>query len=150
MVRGRKPIPISIKRQNGNPGHRPLGREPALKKVRPEIPPGLDPAAKKFLDVLMSELERVGGLTVVDGPSLFLLAQRWSEVRRLERLIKKLGLPKAVALGVYSQFRKAEDSYRKWAQEYGVTWLSRTRLAIKDDGGTEDDESDLVPPARSG
>ncbi len=143
-MRGRKPIPIPIKRARGNPGKRALGAEPQVLHLRPAIPAWVDKDARTFLAPILAELERVGLLTVLDGPALALLADRYIEVITWRALIAKVGKEKATRLGYPREMRKAEQMLFKWATEYALTAVSRTRLALKDGpAGDKDDESDL-------
>jgi len=143
-TRGRPPTPIPVKRKLGNPGKRPIGIEPDVRKLRPEFQTWLDGEALGFLERHLPELERVGLLTVVDGPALSLMADRYAEVLAWRELVRDTGIARAVTLGYVNAMRRAEDSFRRWATEYGFTALSRTRLATEDGGGRgAEDEGDL-------
>lgn len=105
--------------------------------------PWLESASIELLDEIVPELERAGLLAIVDGAGLPLMADRYTEVLAWRELVRTEGLKRAHALGHVSALRRAEDSFRKWGAEYGLTALSRTRLAERDNSLGKDDESDL-------
>jgi phage terminase small subunit len=138
---GRRPTPIPIAHALGNPGKRRLKTEPKIRKLRPKFDQAwLDQESHAFLERHVAELERAGLLSVVDGPALALLADRWAELLAHRELVRTTGLPRAIALGYVNAYRRAEDSFRKWSVEYGFTALARTRLASADDEGPADEE----------
>jgi phage terminase small subunit len=142
---GRPPTPIGIKKKLGNPGKRKLKVEPHLRKLMPEIGTWLDAASQEFLEKHLPMLMKAGLVTEADGPALSMLGDRYAEVLALRALVKAEGLPQAISLGHLNAMRKAEDSFRRWANDYGFTALSRTRLAQDDDTGDEDaDELDSL------
>lgn len=144
-------MPTAIAEARGNPGHRPRKTDPPIAKLRPNMPT-MEPAAKKWLDPVMDELEKAGVLTVIDGASLAAMAEAhisrswwYGELRRMQKAKKRDPL---AMMRVQREYRAADDAFRRWASEYGLTAVSRTRLAFKGgkpgDGPSEtDDESDL-------
>jgi phage terminase small subunit len=142
---GRPPTPIGIKRALGNPGKRRLKTEPNFRRLMPELAPWLDAAAKDFLERHLPMLMRAGVVTENDGPALSMLADRFSEVLALRALVKAEGMSQAIALGHLNALRRCEDAFRRWANDFGFTAVSRTRLAQDEDGKDEDaDELDRL------
>ena len=142
MPPGRPATPIPLARALGNPGKRKIKAEPKIRKLRPSFDESwLDQISLEFLAKLVPELERAGLLSVVDGPTLSLLADRWAEVVAYRDLVRTTGAQRAIPLGYVNALRRAEDSFRKWASEYGLTALGRTRLATEEND--DDDEGGL-------
>jgi phage terminase small subunit len=135
-------IPIPVKRALGNPGKRRLKHEPTFRKLMPALAPWLDPVSVDFLAEHLPKLMRAGVVTEADGPALSMLADRYAEVLALRALVKAEGLPEAIARRHLSALRRAEESFHRWANEFGLTAVSRTRLAQDDDTG-EDDADEL-------
>lgn len=135
---GRPPTPIGIKKALGNPGKRKLKHEPPFRHIRPDLPAWLDDVSKEFLEKHLPMLERAGLVTENDGPALALLADRYAEVLALREMVRQEGIPQAIALGHLNALRRAEDAFRRWANDYGMTALAKTRLAQEE----EDDPGD--------
>lgn len=142
-MRGRKPIPIPIQRARGNPGKRRPKHEPQIRHLRPDIPDWIGKAEQRYLNRLVPALEQAGVLTVVDGEPLAVLASLYAEIVSWRQIITKAGIKRASEEGWIRELRRAEDNYRKMLTEYGLTPVSRTRLATKDEPPSGESEDDL-------
>lgn len=137
----RYPTPIPIRRATGNPQNRPMGSEPNLRKLMPEIAAWLDQVARDWLEEIRPKLMRASLITEVDSATLGMMADRYAEVLAWRELVQETGIARAAALGYVREMRRAEDSFRKWQEQFGLSALSRTKFAAS--SGDRDDESDL-------
>ena len=157
-MRGRRPLPTSIKELTGNPGKRPLNLdEPQPPKIIPKCPKHLDENARKEWRRISLELHRlttatsanpalVGGpglnlLTIVDRAALAAYCQAWGRWVEAEANIQRFGAviktPKGLPL-VNPYLRIAEraiDQMRKFLVEFGMTPSSRSRIKGSDPEG---------------
>ena len=82
-MRGRRPIPTSLKVMNGNPGKRPLNEnEPQPKTERPSCPPELSKLARKEWKRILPMLEELRIVAQIDRSALAAYCQsfaRWIE-----------------------------------------------------------------------
>jgi P27 family predicted phage terminase small subunit len=154
-MRGRKPIPTSIKRARGNPGKRPLNNnEPQPDKKVPRCPSFLDADAKRIWGHLSKMLLSNGVLTEMDWLALATLCQAWSRWKYAEEHLQKFG---AVILSPEKKFpiqspylavsNKCVEQITKLAIEFGMTPSSRSRVEmILDEGLSEFDRFLLSKP----
>ena len=88
-MRGRKPIPKSLKLLTGNPGHRPLSdSEPEFQRIIPKCPIKLDKVGRKKWREKSKLLLGAGVLTEADGETLALYCQIWSQIVMLSKELK--------------------------------------------------------------
>lgn len=161
MPRGKKPKPVALKILNGNPGKRPLPKEPDYGADAPSCPSHLDREAKAEWKRIVGPLTRAGVLAVTDRAALASYCQLWSRVVMLEKIVQKSGVafidehekrhyakggdevvqtrvkfyrsPYAIELhGCY-------DQMKTFLVEFGLTPSSRARLAAPA-ASHEDDE----------
>ena len=125
----------------GNPQRRPMKTEPAIRKLRPDDVAWLDETARRYYERIVPILDRAGLVTEADSVGLGLLADRYAELMAWRRLVKHEGIAVSASLGYMREMRRCEESYRRYAGEYGLSALSRTRLAFEQ--SDDDDESDL-------
>lgn len=136
MTRGRKPTPTALKLVRGNPGKRAINHdEPKPTKGLPSKPPEwLDDTARKTWKKLVKELNALGLLTTVDGPSLGAYCQAVSRMEAAEKHIAEKGI---VVDGAHGGLIKnpsvtiAKECallIQKFASEFGLTPASRTRI----------------------
>jgi P27 family predicted phage terminase small subunit len=146
-MRGRKPIPTSIKRARGNPGKRPLNdNEPQPAKKVPRCPSFLDTDAKRIWGQLTKMLLANGVLTEMDWLALAPLCQAWSRWKYAEEHLQKFG---AVILSPEKKFpiqspylavsNKCVEQLTKLLIEFGMTPSSRSRVGIEIGNGLDED-----------
>lgn len=147
-MRGRRPIPTSVKKAQGNPGRKPLNKtEPSAGK-HPEKPLHLTGESAALWDRLCEMFESMGILDMADGLAIELICETYEEWRRNMEVIKKNG-------GVYStksitgekilrqlpHVAQASDAWkriRSMLSEFGLTPSARVRL-----GSSEAEEDEL-------
>lgn len=139
------PKPAHLKLLEGNPGRRPIPKEP-----RPEI--GEIPAAPAFLTVdarkewdhVATQLHRLGLLTVVDVAALAAYCQAYGRWLTAERAIAAMaerdlltgGLMikttngNAIQNPLVGTSNKAASDMVRYASEFGLTPAARARLAF--------------------
>jgi P27 family predicted phage terminase small subunit len=146
-MRGRKPIPTSIKRARGNPGkHRLNNDEPQPAKKVPRCPPFLDAEAKRAWRQFSKLLLANGVMTEMDGPALATLCQVWSRWKYAEEQVQKYGpvmLSPEKRFPIYSPYlavaNRAMDQLSKALTEFGMTPSSRCRVGIEINNGLDED-----------
>ncbi len=85
-MRGRRPIPTSMKLVTGNPGHRPLNaREPKPANSLPTCPAHLSPTAKAEWKRLAGEMHRLGIVSQLDRVALAAYCQAYTAAGRKPR-----------------------------------------------------------------
>ena len=147
-MRGRKPLPTTLKVLSGNPGKRPLNdREPTPMPGGPQCPEWLDDEAKAEWVRVTAELQGMGLLTTADRAALAAYCTAWSRWVFAEAQVKKFGTivkspekgfpMKSPYLSIADQ---AMEAMRKLMIEFGLTPSSRSRIKIP--GGNEADELD--------
>lgn len=154
-MRGPKPIPLAIRRLQGNTGHRKLRPVPIPLAIVPECPDWLGEYAREHFEHLVPELSRLGLLTMLDYGLLLMLCQAWHDYRVNVTFIlatKTNGVYRTssghlATLPQVSMANQAAASYRAIGAEFGLSPSSRVRLgdpryALSLDGA---DDSDLDP-----
>lgn len=135
-MRGRKPIPTSLKILRGNPGKRKLNRhEPRPAPAIPTCPRELDRAAKTEWKRLAKILAELGLLTQCDRGSLAAYCAAYSRFISAERDVGKYG---SVILSPDKKWptkspylcvaEAAAEQMRKFGAELGLSPSSRSRL----------------------
>lgn len=150
-TRGRKPKPTAVKILEGNPGKRALNeREPSPEKKAPSCPKWLEKEAKKEWRRLASKMEQIGILTEVDMAAFAGYCQCYSRWKENEEFISKNGSLVRTPSGYWMQVPQVSiaQQYMKqmerFAEQFGLTPASRSRL-IADDGSTgKTDEMDQL------
>lgn len=135
-MRGRKPTPAKLKILRGNPGRRPIKKEPEPKAGIPEAPAHLSKAAREEWDRLTAELHACGLLSVCDRGELAAYCQVWGRIVDLEEQIA--GLTKGKYLlkgnsGVYMNpiigiLNRQYELLAKFGSEFGLSPASRSRI----------------------
>ena len=145
-MRGRKPIPTTLKVLSGNPGKRPLNeREPTPMSGEPECPDWLDAEAKAEWSRVCSDLKTMGLLATADRAALAMFCTAWSrwvqaeeQVRKFGAIVKspEKGFPmKSPYLSIADQ---SMETMRKLMVEFGLTPSSRSRIK-RPDSNAEDE-----------
>ncbi len=138
------PVPLPLRRLRGNPGKRPLSREPELPR-EPECPPPPDFLAPYACDEwwrVAPELHLLGLLTVADVQVLAAYCQAYARWPTAEEALARMagcdesdGLLAKSATGdarphpLVKISRDAAARMVKFAGEFGMTPVARTRLA---------------------
>src|ERR1044072_2423235 len=135
--------PVEIKRRQGNPGQRPLPEpinpdrvdvEDALAKLQPPDCLGAD--GVELWERIVPTLARVGILDGVDHAALEAVCTQWERAKAAGRVIDAQGM---FARGSQGQLRAhpaveleraAHMAYLKFAQDYALTPVARTRLGL--------------------
>ena len=142
---GRKPKPTALRELAGNVGHRALNKHEPKPTGTPSCPPHLDSGAKKEWKRVSKELTTLGLLTTVDRAALAAYCAAYSRWAAAELSIQKFGAviksPKSgfpIQNPYVSVSNTALDLMRKFASEFGMTPVSRTRLSVEPQGGEQD------------
>jgi P27 family predicted phage terminase small subunit len=107
----------------------------------PKVPPWLSPDAKKEWRRVMPPLVDRRILTEADLGSLEHYCVACGRIREIERLIQAGGA--AIDPATFRMQDKAMTTARQLAAELGLTPVSRSRPAVRDDNSEDDDENPL-------
>lgn len=151
--------PTALKRLQGNPGKRPLGREidgAALTKV-PSCPAWLEEDARKFFRTMGREVIGMGLLTQADVPALIALAVTWGRWVDAERKLAERGEVITTAAGEQrvnpwlTVSNRALDKFCDLLTQFGGTPASRTKFVLehKKPFGVEDLEALIMGQIRA-
>ena len=134
---GRKPLPTALKILRGNPGKRPLNRGEA--KPAPDtgnVSRWLDAEAKAEWRRVVTELRRMGLLTIVDRAALEAYCQTYARWRWAEEAIRAEGHVYFTETGFWKDRPEvgiAERSLKlmkAFMVEFGMTPSSRSRISV--------------------
>lgn len=150
-TRGRKPTPSAIKELEGNPGKRPLNEnEPKPQKKAPSCPKWLEPEAKKEWRRLAKQMEQIGILTEVDMAAFAGYCQAYARWKEAEEFISQHGTIVKTPSGYYQQVPQVSiaQTYLKimnwFAEQFGLTPASRSRIVAADVGKDSEDEMEKI------
>lgn len=141
-MKGRPPKPVPIRRLEGNPGKRRLPTVPQPSPGRPEPPDWLDEDGLAIWNEHVGDLELLGILTNLDGPAFSVLCT-WFSVFKASVIEHEM----STGTERQSAFRRMRDSakeLRSWSSEFGLTPVSRTRLALRGHDDDDDPFADLI------
>ena len=136
-MRGRKPKPTVLKKLLGNPGRRPLNeQEPKPPVGAPERPRWLSPEAKRYWNLLVAKLVKVGILADVDIGILANHCTALEDLAKARRALKKKGHVVDTPFGPKKNpwvtiGEKARDQVVKSAAELGLSASSRSRIKVE-------------------
>lgn len=120
MIGGTRPVPLEIKRANGNPGCRPLNEnEPVHERGIPDQPLLLSEDAKAHWDRLAPILHKARVLTVADAETLGALCESLARYYRAEKHLAEEG---------EIIYAKAKSS--RATRPYQNPWLTVSREAL--------------------
>lgn len=91
----------------------------------PERPPGMNPDAQKFWDLIVPMLISRGVATSVDAPALQSMAEWWSTLRELRRKRKK-------GPTYVNDLVSASKQFHSIAAKFGLTPVDRAKLEVSD------------------
>ena len=147
--RGLAPKPTALRIIEGNRGHQKFNRnEPKPTLIRPTRPEWLLPEAKREWVRIVSELERMGLLTIVDRAALTAYCQAYARAVQAEAVLTKKGMTFETPNGYIQQRPEVSIAMKEWhavrafASEFGLTPAARTRIQVPK-GETEDDWPEL-------
>lgn len=138
---GRNRKPTAVKKVQGNPGKRPLNkREPKPHPGMPAMPAGMPAEACAEWQRMAPILEKMGVLTVADGPALAAYCKLHAQILQAEAAIKKYGivvaqidkdtgvavLKKNPAVTVKSECLRLVIAFQR---EFGLTPASRSKVS---------------------
>lgn len=148
-MKGRKPIPSSLKILKGNPGKRAVNREEPHPTVEaPEPPAWLQAEALECWHVIAPELEALGLLTRIDGDALVAYCTVWARWKKAELALVQFGQVVKTPLKLNDRGKvigggypiaspyigianKALAHVRAFETEFGMTPSSRARVHVK-------------------
>ena len=146
-TRGRKPTPTAIKELEGNPGKRKLNnQEPKPDRKAPSCPQWLDQEAKKEWKRLARKREMMGILTEVDRAAFAGYCQAYARWKEAEEFISQHGTIVKTPSGYWQQVPQVSiaQTYLKvmnrFAEQFGLTPASRSRIVADSTGGSGYDE----------
>ena len=150
--RGRKPKPTALKMLEGNPGGRPLNtKEPKPEKKAPRCPSWLEDEAKKEWKRMAKVLEQMGLLTEMDMAAFAGYCQAYARWKEAEEFITQHGSIVKTPSGYWQQVPQVSiaQTYLKimnrFAEQFGLTPSSRSRIIAEDSsGGTVDEMETLL------
>lgn len=157
-MRGRKPKPTTLRRLEGNPGHRALNDdEPAPPPFIAAVPDEIAafPAAVLEWRRLAPMLQQAKQITEADRGALIALCMEWARYLDAMREVARLGLVVKAPSGypITNPYlpiaTKALAACNKLWPELGLTPSSRSRVKIADPSAARLDdfaEFDAAPP----
>ena len=142
---GRKPKPTHLKLVTGNPGKRKLNQnEPKPVAKIPDVPEHLSDDAKVEWGRVCQELFTLGLLTRLDRSMLASYCESWATwvdaVKQIKATGKVIKAPSGypVPNPYIAIANRALDMIHKFASEFGMSPVARTRITVKNYGETED------------
>ena len=92
-MQGRKPLPLAVRKREGNPGHRPLPLDaPEPPAMVPNCPQHIQGEARNEWRRISAELVRLNLVARIDKAALALYCQLWQRWIEAEDAVRKLGL----------------------------------------------------------
>ena len=150
-TRGRKPTPTAIKELEGNPGKRPLNEnEPKPERKAPTCPKWLEPEAKKEWRRLAKQMEQLGILTEIDMAAFAGYCTAYARWKEAEEFISQHGTIVKTPSGYYQQLPQVSiaQTYLKimnrFAEQFGMTPASRSRIVAADTAKDTEDEMEKL------
>ncbi len=156
-MRGRPVKPIEQKIREGNAGKRKLpeplnldAEEPGTEVVAlvasPPKPADLPPAASMMWDELVPILSKANVLSSVGGAALMALCIQWERSVQARAVLKRQGLFSLGSMGQLVEHpavqteRAAHLLFLRFAEQFGITPVARTRIAAAVAGASMRDE----------
>jgi P27 family predicted phage terminase small subunit len=150
-MKGRKPIPTTLKLLRGNPGKKKINtREPVPPVAQPQRPEHIAGLAAEAWDVLAPYLVALGVLTDGDSMALAMTCQVYSRWRMAEAEVAKLGTVVKSPNGypILNPHLSVANAAQKQLQgllvEFGLTPSSRSRIKLPLDAGKVEDAFDVL------
>lgn len=138
-------IPIELKQRLGDPGHR-LPKDARSAEIGDKIenvkavkaPADLPPEGKALWEEVLPVLSHYGGLRTVDLPALKSMCQMWARAERAAAVVNEQGMFTQGSTGQMVPHpaikieSEARSMFLKHAQEFGLTWIARSRLGLQE------------------
>ena len=148
-MKGRKPVPRSIRELEGDVSHRPLPDCPTPPAKLPKCPPHLSPGARKVWRRMGPKFAALGVMAEVDEAAFSIFCEAyaaWMELSELARrdgpIVRVNGQPVPNPYAVRAD--KAAETCRKWLAEFGGSPSSRTRLSTDPQASPADELADFL------
>jgi P27 family predicted phage terminase small subunit len=142
---GPQPQPAALKVLRGNPGHRPIPKEPKVDRTFPAPPKDLEPEAAAHWRGIGKAYAEAGVVSTLDADVLRIYVEQFVKYRRAAIALAKEDLVLTSEKG--ERFRNPLDiiardtaqTLRMYARELGLTPASRVGL-----GRTEEEPGDAL------
>lgn len=156
-MKGRKPVPTSLKVIAGNPGKRkPNEKEPAGGPFDPTPPIWLTPEAIAFWHHLVKLLAPMNVLTAADSIALACLATAMEEMRAAHVALQREGRTVETMQGGektsphFTIFNNAQATVHRLLAEFGMTPAARSRVKALAGGAVDPMDSFLKRNKKAG
>jgi len=152
---GRRPKPTTLRKLQGDAGHRPLNdKEPEPPIGEPKMPANLGPLAKQEWKSIVAKLTPLGMLSTIDGKALAAYChafESWVEANIavvVHGIVVKEPIFNKEGVQVGSKLKRnpADVASQSWLKimksflvEFGMTPSSRSRLRVDKPAGEEKD-----------
>lgn len=141
---GPQPQPAALKVLRGNPGHRPIPREPKVDRTFPPPPKDLEPEAATHWRGIGRAYAKAGVVSTLDADVLRIYVEQFVKYRRAALLLAKQDLIIYTDKGRERNpldiiCRDSAQTLRMYARELGLTPASRVGL-----GRTEEEPGDAL------
>ena len=152
-IRGRKPLPTALKELEGDrgKGRRPLNKdEPKPPQDNVKCPDWLMPEAKKEWKRLAPSMIAMGILTEHDMEAFAGYCQAYARWKEAEEFITQHGTIVKTPSGYWQQVPQVSiaQTYLKvmnrFAEQFGLTPASRSRIIADTTGGGSEDELEAL------
>lgn len=136
MPRGRPRKPEKLNELQGNPGRRDRQDEVEASPEPPECPDWLNDEARAEWERVIPQLAESRLLARIDRAALVCYCQAWAKLREAHEIIDREGSTFSTDKGyvvkhpAVTMANEAADQIRKFACEFGLTPLSRSRVRV--------------------
>lgn len=152
-MKGRKPVPTTLKVLNGNPGQRPINQnEPKPTPIAPDAPSWLSGRAKEIWQDHVPKMERIGLIAETDSIVMANLCQEQADMERRQAVINEKGdtimhentkgAANEVSRPEAIMIHKGRQLIKSYCAELGLTVSSRSRIQVP--GHEEEDEMEQL------
>lgn len=128
---------------NGAISHRPSPRPVVLapritQYDRPEPPTDLPPEGRELWDISVEALIDLNAAQMIDVPALRMMCRAYARAERSAQVLDKQGYFARGSTGQIVEhpavrvYEKASNEFLRYATEFGITTLARTRLGLLD------------------
>lgn len=146
---GRKAAPAGLKLIEGrgkgrDSGGREVKPAPGFRRLPPERPDGLGPAAALVWDQLVGELQRLQLLKPIDGPALQMACEAYVRWQAAVDQLAAEGMTYTSDSGLVKLHplvgvaERAAAEYRAWCAEFGLTPAAESKLTAPESGDGEE------------
>lgn len=149
MTSGRLPKPAEQRIiEGGTSGNGALSHRAAPRPVvlaprisafdRPEPPDDLPPEGRELWDISIECLIELNAAQMIDVPALRMMCRAYARAERAAKVLDKQGMFARGSTGQITEhpanriYEKASHEFLRYATEFGITTLARTRLGLLD------------------